>query len=396
MVRTVGVAGSLHFLIHFAMMTHPALVALAAVRGGDLFGIGEAGMWGYLLFGIFALVSGFLTDFWGSRFVLLLTGILVALGLWMVASLGSDGVHPESFRWAFALVGAGCGLYHPAGLALLGGIPLERRPSAMALHGVFGNAGIGSAPFIAYVGMEALGIVPFFVGIGTVSLGAGLVALTLPKCDVRAGRKRDHWKEFLTQTRPGYGIFFCWQGVVGIYYRMLITYLPAILGIGLSSLPKVAEGVGPLFSSVALGLGILFQLLSGKWAKPGHLARQTALLFCGLALLGLVSGWVQGVGSLVWVALMGGVVFGHQPLTNSLLPRFVGEGHRGLGYGIQFFISFGMGSVGAWWGARLLGKEFQGFQDWLWVLVGLATLSAVLMVLLSEKERSLPVKKPIR
>ena len=45
--------------------------------------------------------------------------------------------------------------------------------------------------------------------------------------------------------------------------------------------------------------------------------------------------------------MLGVAYFSHQPIGNTLIARFTHSQNRGLGYGISFFLSFGIGSFAA-------------------------------------------------
>ncbi|MCH7493904.1 MFS transporter [bacterium] len=394
--RSLAATSFLHFLTHFALLTHAAFVLVLPDRlGVTAAAVGRAGVLGYLLFGVLALAAGVLVDLWGSRRVLFLTGVGIALGAF---GLARASTLPE-VAISFAVLGAGAGLYHPSGLALLARrVPAHRRPRAMALHGVAGNLGIGTAPFVGFVGLAAWGQSPFFITLGVVALLAGLVALSLPPDPLprRGRRKRDMLAAFWRETRPGYSLLLVWQAVVGTFYRLLTTYLPAVLalalaGVGMGRGEGLVMGLdgdkyfGSLLASLVLGAGVAFQVAAGRWARPGRLGRQLSALFFGLAALAVLA-FLPGLAGLVALGLLGAAIFGHQPLSNSLLPTFVGSDHQGIGYGIQFLASFGAGAVGALLGAFLLGPDLTGRGPWLAGLAVAAMVAALLMARLSRHE----------
>lgn len=395
-VRSVAATSTLHFLTHFAVLTHAAFVlALPERLGASAADIGRAGVLGYFLFGVLALLSGILVDLWGSRRVLFLTGAGIALGAW---GLARASTLPE-VAVSFAVLGAGAGLYHPSGLALLARrVPARDRPRAMAVHGVAGNLGIGTAPFVGYLGLAAWGQGPFFLSLGAVSLLGGLGALLLPPDpDRRRGRrKREVLAAFWRQTRPGYPLLLLWQVIVGTFYRMLTTYLPAVLAIALAAVWVFPEGAlilgldadkfrGSLLASLVLGAGVAFQVGAGRVARPGSLARQLSSLFLALTALAALA-LLPGPAGLLALAVLGAAVFGHQPLSNSLLPAFVGADHRGIGYGIQFLASFGAGAMGASLGAYLLGPDLTGQAAWAAVMAAIALVAALLMARVARHE----------
>jgi MFS family permease len=50
---------------------------------------------------------------------------------------------------------------------------------------------------------------------------------------------------------------------------------------------------------------------------------------------------------------MGMAFFSNQPISNTLIAEFTHSANRGLGYGVSFFISFGIGSLAAGFGGYI-------------------------------------------
>jgi len=67
-----------------------------------------------------------------------------------------------------------------------------------------------------------------------------------------------------------------------------------------------------------------------------------------MAIMGYTSGWGLFIASI----FLGIVYFLNQPVSNALLADLTPSSHRGLGYGISFFLSFGIGgiapAIGGW------------------------------------------------
>ena len=115
--RRVIVSTSLaHAGTHALELVYAALlVRIGFEFGADLAMLGAVGNAGTLTFGIFALPSGWLVDRYGPRAVMTLSlgsaaafALIVALSpnLWLLAA-------------SLTLLGAGIGLYHPAGISMV-------------------------------------------------------------------------------------------------------------------------------------------------------------------------------------------------------------------------------------------------------------------------------------
>ena len=107
------------------------LVRIGFEFGADLAMLGAVGNAGTLTFGVFALPSGWLVDRYGPRAVMTLALGSAALFALVVA------VSPTLWLLAgsLTLLGAGIGLYHPAGISMVATVS-SRRGAALATHGV--------------------------------------------------------------------------------------------------------------------------------------------------------------------------------------------------------------------------------------------------------------------
>jgi len=60
-----------------------------------------------------------------------------------------------------------------------------------------------------------------------------------------------------------------------------------------------------------------------------------------MSLMGYTDGWLLFLSSIA----LGIVYFLNQPVSNALLADLTPSSHRGIGYGISFFLSFGIGGI---------------------------------------------------
>ena len=60
-----------------------------------------------------------------------------------------------------------------------------------------------------------------------------------------------------------------------------------------------------------------------------------------MAFMGYTDGWLLFFSSIA----LGIVYFLNQPISNALLADLTPSSHRGIGYGISFFLSFGIGGI---------------------------------------------------
>jgi len=380
--RTIALTSALHGHVHVMMVTFAAVQGLMAAEFGRTHGqIGFVGFWSYLAFGLGALPAGLLADRFGSRRLL-----EVSLGGAAAACLLISWAPTVAMLTAgLFLLGLSCSLYHPAGLGLMS--RAGRRGRALAVHGIGGSLGLAAGPALAG-GIAALTghswRAPYLVGAaGALVLLAGL-----------------GWDERLKRREPAAPVgeapaeqagrpaalvlALLMMVALGICYRGTITFLPEVLGEGLSS--RVPGGsalvVGSLFASLALLLGVAGQWLGG--AVLFHRVRLEVLFgalllpcLAGLLLLASAGGWWLVLGA----CLFGFFFFAAQPVGNGLVAAFTSEAWRSTGYGVHFMLAFGFGSFGAWLAGRAI--DVWGHGGAFWAMLPFCAAAALLAGVLS-------------
>ena len=134
---------------------------------------------------------------------------------------------------------------------------------------------------------------------------------------------------------------------LGFSFGGFTTYMPSLFGsqtTGIFALFPETLKAG-FFTTLVFTSGILGQTIGGY---VGDRYSRSFLLFWivifnmpFLLLMGYTSGWSL----LICSILLGIVHFLNQPVSNALLAELTPSSHRGIGYGISFFLSFGIGGI---------------------------------------------------
>ena len=159
---------------------------------------------------------------------------------------------------------------------------------------------------------------------------------------------------------------------LGFIYRGFATYLPALAAARTEVLPATAVLRGGILASLVYLAGFF-----GQW-WGGHLGgrRRTETLYA--VLLGVTALLLAGTffavewWLLAFLAVTSFVHFTTQPMDNTLTGSYTSLGHRSLGYGTSFALSFGVGSFAAVAGG---------------VVAGLAAVCAVALTVLARRLR---------
>jgi len=399
--RVAWTAGTAHMLTHGYMTLLPAvLVVISSLEGLDFFTIGIIANVGYFLFGLGSIPAGMLSDRLGAKKML-------SLGLFgMAASSALVGLSPNgwTFTISYGLLGLSASIYHPAGLSLIAR-HIEKRGRALGIHGIMGNVGLSLAPLFAgltatvfgtwraaYLSFGLLGLMAAVAlyklkiegeeELSARDFGAFLKALPAPNSSgsVSLGEGENSQRSERTVFIP-VALILLYAGSVlfGFIYRGAITFMPALFQ---SEVNYVAEAGQPalisgLVATLVLSAGMFGQWLGGNssdWLKrpeAGH-----------IAIFALVGGSLYFISRsaespLIAISVLFSVaLFAWQPLQNALIARYTSKRSHGLGYGVNFFLIMGMGSIATAVGGYV--ADDRGV-DMVYYVLAVASLAALLV-----------------
>ncbi len=303
-----------------------------------------------LLWGLGALVAGWLVDSFGGRRMLAIY-LLGCAAACIGAAMSSS--QPTLFV-AMIVMGAMASIYHPAGLALIShDTNALNRPKALGIHGIFGSIGIGSAPLLAWLIVQTGGMtwrhyywvlaVPAFL-LGLYFVWAGARTQDNPSTPIAPKTDAEPdgfaWQLFFTLT-----VLALMQGFV---YSAMMSFLPRYLSDWqISASYGATADVGKILAAVVLLVGCGGQYLAGRYARPAILEWQlTWVTFANapcLFWMAVASGWDRALAA----GLFALVHFMHQPIYNSLIAKYTPRRRRSLCYGFSFAMGLGFGSFGA-------------------------------------------------
>ena len=186
---------------------------------------------------------------------------------------------------------------------------------------------------------------------GFLGVAIGLYSLTIPTRSVKSSNPLTPETE--TNSRPisylNLIVFFMSATTLGLTYKGIMTFLPAYMGenfrIDFLKLDPVA--LGGTVTTLALLSGAVGQYVAGRLVDRFK-AEQ---LYLGSVVIGTIFVFLMAESSNV-LLLVSGVVyaffyFSTQPIQNYLLSNYFPRHRQGLGYGIHFFLTFGVGSTAA-------------------------------------------------
>jgi len=373
--NTLAITGLSHLLVHAVMLILPAiLLVLQKHFGVGLATLGIIATANQFMFGIGAIPAGILEKKLGGRTLILLYQFGVIFSIIVIVLSKSLWVLTAGLM----LLGLFSSIYHPAGLTVI-----SRRVKAiskgMAFHGIMGSVGLAAGPIIG-AGLTTINgwKFPYLI------LGIIFVILALATIIVIPSRKRepeaiDHIRPEQT-NRKALLLYYGTIILVGLAFAGFTTFMPAHFALETRNVFSTLSDTlrGGLFTTLVLLSGIIGQFLGGilgeKYNKPKILL---LVLFTNIPLLILI-GFTNGISLVLFGILLGVTHFIWQPVGNSLIAQITHSKHRGLGYGISFFLSFGIGAFAAGIGGII--AENHGISS-IFPVMALFLLPGILLVM---------------
>jgi len=156
-----------------------------------------------------------------------------------------------------------------------------------------------------------------------------------------------HRVKSLTRGMAIHGIFGSTGSALG---PLLATTLAALISWEntTSILPNLTENMkAGLFPTMVFIAGIGGQIIGARIGERFH--KPTALIYIIMANIPflILMGYTSDIFLIISGIFLGIAYFSNQPIGNTLIANFTNSQNRGIGYGLSFFISFGIGSFAA-------------------------------------------------
>jgi MFS family permease len=365
-----------HALIHAYMLIFPIIYkSFGSSLHLEFAGVGFVGMASYLAFGFGSLPAGFLSDRLGARLLLVICLAGTTAASVMAFTLSSIA----GVVIALVLLGLFASMYHPAGLSLLS-TSVREVGKALGIHGMAGTLGVAAAPVVAGALTVRYGWPSSYLLLGLV--GAAVLIFLLAGLRFHVGVPDEH-----RETHPRVSLsasitrelilIYAIGAVYGLVYRGIMTFFPSYLS---QRIGFIGDDVGRLglVSSGILVISIVGPLVGGHLASSMRSIRRNILLvFILLALLSVAFYFAQGPVLILVAAPTVLLIFGFQPLQNTLIAQASHQTRRGAVYGINYSVGFGIGAFASGIGG-VVGERF-GLRSIFVLMLGLCVVESVLI-----------------
>jgi MFS family permease len=375
-----------HALIHAYMLVFPTIYkSIGTSLKLEFAGVGFVGMASYMAFGFGSLPAGFLSDRLGARMLL----VICLSGTTLASVVAFTATTPAGVVIALVLLGLFASMYHPAGLSLLS-TTLKDLGKGMGIHGMGGMIGVAAAPVVAGSITARYGWTYSYLVLGGV--GALLLVVLVAGLGFHKRGRIIPREETTHQERPrsmGRKLLFIYLigAVYGLIYRGIMTFFPSYLS---QRVPFIGDDVGRLglVTSGILVISIVGPLVGGYLASsPRRTERNLLSVFILLGLLATGFYFASGL-VLILVAVPAVLlIFGFQPLQNTLIAKSSHAVKRGTVYGINYTVAFGIGAFASGIGG-VFGERF-GLPSIFLLMLGLCLIEIILVTASgSVRERS--------
>ena len=346
----IGVTAFSHLAVHAQMMVFPTLMLIFHHEFG--LGLDTLGMMataGAFMFGLGAIPAGFLEGKLGGRALLLIYQIGSVLG-GIALVLAQE---PVQMTIGLGLLGLSSSIYHPAGLTILSR-RLKHLSKGLAIHGIAGSSGLALGPLLAGIAAEYGSWRTSYLVWIILQILLALSTFFLIQRRKQSIESED-LQSIVVTDKLSIVLYYIMAITLGFSFGGFTTFMPTHFRMqtdGIFNLFPETLKAG-LFTSLVFASGIAGQTLGGYF---GDKYKRSTLLFWiilinipVMAIMGFTSGWFLFFSSIA----MGIVYFLNQPVSNALLADLTPSSHRGIGYGISFFLSFGIGGIAPAIGGRI-------------------------------------------
>ena len=374
-----------HALIHAYMLVFPTIYkSLGNALNLEFAGVGFVGMASYMAFGFGSLPAGLLADRLGARVLLVVCLAGTTLASVLAFVLGSTAGVVVSL----ILLGLFASMYHPAGLSILS-TSIKDIGRGMGIHGMAGTLGVAIAPLVAGSMTERFGWTHAYLVLGMA--GAGITAVLLFSLRFHVGspeapkEKKEHISIMKSINRDLVFIYLV-GAFYGLIYRGIMTFFQVYLSQRVSFIGDDVQRLGYVSFGILL-FSLAGPLVGGHLASTGRrIERNLLLVFILLALLSLGFYFAEGILLILVTAPTVLLIFGFQPLQNTLIARSSHEMRRGVVYGINYTVGFGIGAFASGIGG-VFGERF-GLRSVFLLMLGLClVVISLLLVSMALKRR---------
>lgn len=377
----LSITGGSHLSVHALMLAFPSLIPI--IRGEFSVGLDTLGFvatFSAFMFGLGAIPAGWVENKFGGRNLM----IVYQFGSGIAALTIAFSSSFSGMVWGLGFMGLFCSIYHPAGLTIISH-RIKALTRGMAIHGVYGSTGSALGPILATALASLLSWRAAYAFLGIFNLILAIITfMVIPYHNRKTAQENILHNNHGSTNKPALVFFYITNILMGMAYYGFTTFMPIHFAENTSMiLPSISDNMkAGLFPTLVFLAGIFGQLigghLGGKFSKPWLLI---ILVSANIPIL-IILGFTTNLPLVLFSIILGITYFSSQPIINTLIAEFTDSSDRGLGFGINFFLSFGIGALAA--GACGIIAEYYSVS-FVFPVMGLLLIPAVFSAIMVKR-----------
>ena len=347
----LAITGGSHLSVHALMLALPSLIPILMNEfnvGLDILGIVVT--ISAFMFGVGAIPAGLLENKFGGKTLL----ILYLFGSGFSAIFISISNSFYLLVLGLGLLGFSSSIYHPAGLTLISN-RVQLITKGMAIHGVFGSIGSAIGPVLATTLAFFISWRASYATLGVFNVLLAIATIFLIKSSKKEINIKNTKRYIKNTNRTALIFFYITNMLMGFVYYGFTTFMPIHFAENTNEfLPFIPDAMkAGIFPSFVFLSGIIGQIIGGKLGtRYNRINILPYIIAINIPFLFLM-GYAKGVFLIICSLGLGMAHFSNQPISNTIIADLTHSNNRGIGYGINFFLSMGVGSVAAMIGGVL-------------------------------------------
>jgi len=338
----LGIISASHLVAHAQMIVFPTI--LLSIHKEFGLGMDQLGIMvaiSSFMFGLGAIPAGFYENKLGGKNLLLIYQIGSGCACIFLALART----PFQISLGLAMLGLSSSIYHPAGLTILSR-KLEKLSGGLAIHGIAGSLGLALGPFLAALFTE-FGSWRYVYLIWAI-IQFSLLLFTISSVTTSAKNILNHSTNFpKNKVQSSLVLYYTMAICMGFAFSGFSAFMPTLFAMQTKGVfqyfPETLKA--GIFTTLVFGFGIIGQTFGGilgdRYDRISLLIWIVFLSIPFLFIMGYFSGWPLFIFSIILAI----IYFSNQPISNALLADLTPNSKRGLGYGISFFLGFGIGGL---------------------------------------------------
>ena len=340
-----------HFLDHLFLLVFATAAALTLAREWDM-SYAELIPYatpGFIMFAACSIPAGWIADKWSREGMM----AIFFIGIGASSIFAAAAETPLQIAFGLAAIGVFAAIYHPVGLAMvIQG--REKTGVALAINGIYGNLGVGSAALLTGYLIDRAGWREAFVlpGALAVLIGIAYTAFIIAGRKGAAAADGPHLSRRAAEA-PGFerrllvrlfAVIFFSTAVGGLIFQSTTFALPKIFDERLGDIAASASLVG-WYAFMVFTIAAFAQLAVGYLVDRHSIRTVFAVVAAMQAVFLAAMVQMTGLGALIVSVAFMLFVFGQVPINDDLVGRATKNEWRSRVFALRYLLTFSISAT---------------------------------------------------